>query len=180
MAARNGRTVHRRAGSPRGPSSRTSSGRPSPSSRANRCQAGPVSVRPWDPRRLLVIAAGGVVGAGARWAVLAALPDAPGFPWPVLAVNVVGCWLVGIVIALADERVRAAPLLRDGGAIGFCGGFTTFSTFAVQVARLADDDRGATAAAYVVASVALGVTAVVAGAAVARRGRTGPPLTAPS
>ena len=137
-------------------------------------------VRWWDRRRLLTVAAGGVVGAGARWAVLAALPDSPRFPWPVLAVNVIGCALVGFVLALADDRPGASPVLRDGGAIGFCGGFTTFSTFAVQVARLADHDRWMTAATYVVASVALGGAAVLAGAVAARRGRTGPPLTAPS
>jgi fluoride exporter len=139
-----------------------------------------VPVPRWDPRRLLVIAAGGVLGAGARWAVLAALPDSARFPWPVLVVNVVGCALVGFLLALADDRPGAGLLLRDGGAIGFCGGFTTFSTFAVQVARLGDDGRGATAAAYVVASIALGVAAVVVGAALARRGRLGPPLAAPS
>jgi fluoride exporter len=134
----------------------------------------------WDRRRLLSVAAGGVVGAGGRWAVLAALPDAPRFPWPVLAVNVVGCALVGYLLAIADRRPGAGAFLRDAGAIGFCGGFTTFSTFALQVARLGDDGRWATAAAYVVASVALGVAAVVGGAVVARRGRLGPPLAAPS
>jgi fluoride exporter len=134
-------------------------------------------------RRLFVVALGGVAGATARWGVLALAPAAPRFPWPVLAVNVVGCALVGWLVARADDdrtHPDRAALLRDGGAIGFCGGFTTYSTFAVQVARLGDDGRATTAVTYVAASVALGVAAVVAGAWAARRGRLGPPLRAPS
>jgi CrcB protein len=115
--------------------------------------------------------------------VLQIAPAATRFPWPVLAVNVAGCLLVGVLLAIAEDArtpdARSA-LLRDVGAIGFCGGFTTFSTFAVEVARLLDDGRTATATAYVAGSVALGVAAVVAGAAAARRGRGGPPLVGPS
>jgi fluoride exporter len=138
---------------------------------------------PRGVRRRLAVALGGVAGACARWAVLAVAPTAPRFPWPVLVVNVVGCALVGWIVARADDGAThpvRADLLRDAGAIGFCGGFTTFSTFALQVARLVDDGRAATAAAYATASILLGVAAVLAGAAAARRGHAGPPLQAPS
>jgi CrcB protein len=115
------------------------------------------------------VAAGGATGAGARWAVLAVLP-AGRFPWPVLAINVLGSFLLGALVAQRWTAPQQRLLLHDAAGIGFCGGFTTMSTFAVQVADLLGDGATATATAYAVASFAGGLLAAVAGAAGRRRG----------
>ncbi len=103
--------------------------------------------------------------------MLAAAGPPAGFPWPVFVVNVAGCALLGVVLAEEATRPRARLVLGDGLAVGFCGGLTTFSTFALEVVELTRDGRGVTAATYVVASVAIGVLAAVAGAAAFHRVR---------
>jgi len=121
------------------------------------------------------VAVGGATGAGARWAVLAAVP--PGrFPWPVLAINVIGSLVLGAVMA-QERQPRRRRLVHDMVGIGFCGGLTTMSTFAVEVAELLGDGARTTGLLYAVASVAGGLAAVVAGAAVAHRARS---VTLPS
>jgi len=128
----------------------------------------------WDGRRIVAVATGGAAGAGVRWAVVAATAGSTGtFPWPVLAVNVVGSLLLGLLLASArpvDADARRV-LLHDAGGIGFCGGLTTFSTFTVEIAALVRDGNAGTAAAYAVASVASGLAAVVVGAAALHRVR---------
>lgn len=121
--------------------------------------------------RALAIAAGGALGAGVRWSVLAAGGPAPGFPWPVLVVNLVGCGLLGMVLAEEWRHPRARLLLHDFGGIGFCGGLTTFSTFALELARFLDDGSWGLAGGYAAASLVGGIAAAVAGAAALRRVR---------
>jgi CrcB protein len=109
------------------------------------------------------IAIGGALGAALRWAVLALADPATGFPWPVFTLNVLGSLLLGL--ALARGHRRAGHLWwRDGVGIGFCGGLTTFSTFAVEAATFVRDGRSALAVAYVTASVAAALAAVTLGA----------------
>jgi CrcB protein len=119
----------------------------------------------------MAIAVGGALGAGARWAVLALWPVAGGFPWPVFAVNAVGCALLGVVLAEEWTHPRARLALHDGAGIGFCGGLTTFSTVAVEVAAFGRDDRLGLGVVYLAASVVVGVAAALAGAAALRRVR---------
>ena len=104
-----------------------------------------------------------------RWAFLTSV-TAGTFPWPVLGVNVLGAVVLGGVLAEAWGH-RSRVVLHDGVAIGFCGGLTTFSTFAVEVAQLLHDDRTATAVAYLTSSVAASVAGVLLGAAALRRWR---------
>lgn len=125
---------------------------------------------PLDRRRAIAIATGAVPGAALRWAVLTSV-HAGRFPWPVLAVNVVGSLLLGVLLAEEWSHPRTRLLLHDAGGIGFCGSLTTFSTFAVEVVDLVRNGDAATAALYVVASVTATVVAVVAGAAALRRAR---------
>ena len=108
---------------------------------------------------LLLVAVGGTMGAGLRWAVLEATPEVV-FPWPVLVVNLVGCALFGALLGL--EAPRSTRLLVG---TGLCGGLTTFSTFTVEVAQLLRADDAPTAVAYIVASV-------IGGLAVATAART--------
>jgi fluoride exporter len=121
-------------------------------------------------KRALAIAAGGVAGAGLRWSVAGEVA-AGGMPWRILAVNLGGSFLLGMLLAGEWSHPSARLTLHDAGAIGFCGGLTTFSTFAVEVAELIRADDLATAGAYVAASVVGAIAAVVLGAALLRRVR---------
>ena len=124
----------------------------------------------WTGTRVGAVAVGGALGATCRWLAVEA-GGHPRFPWPVLIVNVVGSLALGVVLAAESGHPLARVALHDLGAIGFCGGLTTFSTFAVEVVDLIDDGDGAVAAAYVAASVVGTMVAVLAGAALLRRGR---------
>jgi CrcB protein len=109
-------------------------------------------------------ALGGVLGALGRWALGAALPHSPGaWPWSTLLVNLAGCLLIGALLAVLLARFPRSPWLRPFLAVGVLGGFTTFSTFAVDVVAMTREDRAPLAVAYVLTSVLGGVLAVVVG-----------------
>ena len=111
-----------------------------------------------------VVAAGGAIGALARWGVAEALPhDSGRFPWDTLLTNVAGCFLIGILMVLVVEVVPGRRLVRPFFGTGILGGFTTFSTYAVDSRTLLAAGRPLVAAAYVVATLLLGLAAVVAG-----------------
>lgn len=122
----------------------------------------------WSGWRVAAIAAGGASGAALRWAVVTSFP-AGGFPWPVLVLNAAGSILLGVVLAEEWSRPRARLLLHDLGAIGFCGGLTTFSTFSLEVVDLVRDGDPSAAVVYAVISVVSGVLGVVVGAGARRR-----------
>lgn len=90
---------------------------------------------------LAVIAAGGGLGALARYGVGTLLPTVPGhFPWGTFAVNVLGCFLIGVLMVLLSEvwPPRRLPyrLARPFLGVGVLGGFTTFSTYANEIRGL--------------------------------------------
>jgi fluoride exporter len=122
----------------------------------------------WDAKRAAAIAAGGVAGAALRWSVAGEVV-AGGFPWRILAVNLVGSLLLGVLLAGEWSRPRARVAVHDAGAIGFCGGLTTFSTFALEVAELIRGGDELTAAMYVLSSVGGSIAAVILGAAMLQR-----------
>jgi len=101
---------------------------------------------------LALVAAGGAAGASCRHAVALALPGT--FPWGTLAVNVTGCFLLGLVAF--SGLLPPAP--RSAVATGFLSSFTTYSAFAVETVALSP----ALAAANVAANYGLGVAAVLA------------------
>ena len=114
-------------------------------------------------------ALGGVLGALARWGVGEALPhDAGGWPWATLLVNLTGCLVLGVLIAALFTRHPSSPWLRPFLGTGVLGGYTTFSTFAVDAVQLTDAGAGGAAVGYVLASVVGGVLAAVAGVALGR------------
>ncbi|MGW6277686.1 fluoride efflux transporter CrcB [Kribbella sp. NPDC055071] len=87
------------------------------------------------PRVLSVVALGGVIGSLARYGLAEAFPhQADGFPWATFATNVLGCFAIGVLLARLTPRSH--PLLRPFLGTGILGGFTTFSTFAVETERL--------------------------------------------
>jgi len=116
-------------------------------------------------------ALGGALGALARWGVGTALPASPGgWPSATLLVNLTGCLLLGVLLAAVFARFPDRDWLRPLLGTGVCGGFTTYSAFAVDVVRLVDDGAAGTAAGYVLASVAGGVLAAATGVWLGRRG----------
>ncbi|MFN3219540.1 MAG: fluoride efflux transporter FluC [Acidimicrobiales bacterium] len=127
-----------------------------------------------DPRTASAIAIGGVVGATLRFTIGEVFSDTDDWPWAVFVVNIVGCaalgWLVARRAALPDRVFAAA-------AIGFCGGLTTFSAFAVDLAVMARDDRLGLFAGYLLSSFACGLVAYAVGR---RMGNRREPMAAPS
>ncbi len=129
--------------------------------------------RPWRNRQLvatvLVVAAGGVVGALARDLVLARFPAAKGaIPWSTAAVNLSGSLLLGVLLTSWAERPARPWWLRPLLATGLLGAFTTFSTWMVEVVDLARADEPARAVLYTAGSVVGGLLAVTAGALIGR------------
>lgn len=127
------------------------------------------SVGPANPRLLLAVAAGGAIGGPARYGVSQWIATpAGGFPWATLWINLSGSLLLGFVVIFLLERFRPSPYLRAFLGTGFCGAYTTFSTFAVETDMLVRDTRYTTAGLYVIASIAGGLVAVWAGMRLAR------------
>lgn len=118
----------------------------------------------------LLASAGGAVGAGARYLVSHAFAarGLVNFPWATLTVNVIGCFLMGVLIEALAQRFQGSPELRTFLATGMLGGFTTFSAFSLEFMTLYERGETAAAAAYVIASVVLSLIAVFAGLAAAR------------
>ena len=119
---------------------------------------------------LAAIAAGGSLGALARYRIDVSIErrSVALFPWSTLAINLSDCFLVGILIAAVVDRHHTPQWLRLGLVVGFCGAYTTFSTFAQETLGLVEEAATGVALLNVTASVALGVLAVLAGQHVGR------------
>ena len=115
--------------------------------------------------RIAWIGIGGAAGAMTRYAVEAwvSARAQASFPFGTLVVNVTGCFMLGFIIAVTSQRFIAHSTLRAALAVGFLGAYTTFSTFAFDSMRLAEEGSVGRAAVNVVASIAAGLLAVVAG-----------------
>ena len=115
-------------------------------------------------RAAAVVAVGGVVGALARAGVAELLPPEPGtWAWSTLVVNTTGGFALGLLLAVLAVRSPRSPYPRLLLGTGVLGGYTTFSTFSVDVVGLLDAGRAGAAAAYAVCSVAVLLGAAVAG-----------------
>jgi fluoride exporter len=115
---------------------------------------------------LSAVAAGGALGALARWG--AGVVFAAAAPWTTLAVNVLGCLLIGVLVALVADVVAAPPLARPFLGTGVLGGFTTFSGFALDGRQLLLDGRPGAAAGYLAATLAGALLATWVGLALVR------------
>jgi CrcB protein len=116
------------------------------------------------------IAAGGALGASARVGLGTAFPVAPsGFPWTIFVINVVGCLLIGALMVLVIEVWPARRLVRPFLGVGVLGGFTTFSTYVVEIEQLLDAGAVAVALAYLGGTVIAALAATWVGLAGTRR-----------
>ncbi|WP_308198506.1 fluoride efflux transporter FluC [Actinomadura terrae] len=117
---------------------------------------------PWST--LGAISAGGIVGALSRYGLTDAFPYGPGdFPWPVFGINVGGCLLIGVLMVLITEVRRAHRLVRPFLGVGVLGGFTTFSTYVVDIQRAVDAEAAGTALGYLAATLVAALAATAAG-----------------
>ncbi len=120
-----------------------------------------------------MVAVGGGLGSVARYLVSATLnrpsteADA-GFPWGTLAVNLVGSLLIGVVMGLMASRWAERENLRLALAVGVLGGFTTLSSFSWETFAMLQAQQFARAAAYVGATMVLGIAAAAGGWLAAR------------
>lgn len=119
-------------------------------------------------REILLVALGGGVGAALRGAIdLLAARVGLAAPPATLAINLVGSFVAGLLVALIVERGALPADLRPLLIVGLLGGFTTFSAFAVQALRLGEG-APLSALAYVATSLLLGLLAAAAGLAIGR------------
>ncbi|WP_290735861.1 fluoride efflux transporter CrcB [Amaricoccus sp.] len=113
------------------------------------------------------MALGSAIGSVGRWGVAGVVQAAAGsgFPWGTLAVNTVGSFLIGLLAAVTAPggRLPAGPAARFFLMAGFCGGFTTFSAFALDTLLLVQHGAGRTALLYAVVSAPLWLAGVIAG-----------------
>ena len=119
---------------------------------------------------VLAVACGGAIGSVARLLVGFASTKAFGlaFPWGTLIVNIAGSFVIGVLAEAFALRWNLPPAWQAFLTVGFCGGFTTFSTFSLDVYALAQRGEPWLAAAYVIASVALSIGALIGGLCLVR------------
>jgi fluoride exporter len=119
---------------------------------------------------LLAVFVGGAIGTVCRYLLDSHHPIAQGhFPWPTLVINLSGSLAIGILVPLTEHVASRAPLARPFLVVGVLGGWTTYSTLAVESTLMAKDGDIATFVAYLAATVVGGLTLVVAGDALGQR-----------
>jgi len=116
------------------------------------------------------ITLGGILGTLARYLMQGAIQARGGtFPGGTLAINIAGSFLLGFIMRFAIGSTVISPELRGGLTIGFCGAFTTMSTFSYESIRLLGDGEYWYAGVYMGGTVLGCLAAVIAGAAVASK-----------
>lgn len=121
---------------------------------------------PWT---IPAIAVGGALGALARHGAESVWPvPAGGFPWVMFLINVTGCLLIGVLMVVVHEAAAGHPLLRPLLGVGLLGGFTTFSTYAVQTRSLLAEQRAGLALLCLFGTLVSALAAVWFGLTVAR------------
>lgn len=113
----------------------------------------------------LAIAIGGALGSMARYAtgIYVGRWLGTAFPWGTLLINIFGSFLIGAFAESFALRWDASPSTRVFLVVGICGGYTTFSTFSLDIVTLINRGEPLVAGAYIVASVGLGVAALYGG-----------------
>jgi len=121
--------------------------------------------------RITLIAVFGAIGTLARYGLqgLVQVRAASTFPYGTLLVNLIGCFLLGLIGQFTLNRLVISPDWRMAIAVGFFGGFTTFSSFGWETAKMLEAGEWLWATAYVGASVAAGLLLSVAGIRLANR-----------
>ena len=121
-------------------------------------------------RSIMIVALGGALGSAARYVASRLIQEhaTTAVPVATCAVNVAGCLLIGLVCGLACKAEGMGEGLKLFLTVGFCGGFTTFSTFCNENMGLLRNGNSMVAALYISLSLFLGLLAVQAGSAIAK------------
>ncbi|MFJ4330547.1 fluoride efflux transporter CrcB [Streptomyces sp. NPDC088935] len=107
------------------------------------------------------VALGGGIGAAARYGAALLWPvPASAFPWTTLGVNVVGCAVIGVFMVIISDVWAAHRLVRPFFGTGVLGGFTTFSTYAVDIQRLVDEGEARSGLVYLAVTLLAALAAV--------------------
>lgn len=123
--------------------------------------------RRWD--MVLVIAAGGAIGGGARWTVNQAWPSTPGrFPWATFVENASGCLVLGALMVFLLDVWRPHRYARPFLGVGVLGGFTTFSAYTSDTRALLLDNQVPLALVYLFGTLFVALAATWTGVAMAR------------
>ncbi|HET8854544.1 MAG TPA: fluoride efflux transporter CrcB [Salinimicrobium sp.] len=112
---------------------------------------------------LLLVFLGGGAGSVLRFMISRSLSPVSGFPMGTFTVNIIGCLLIGLILGLGQKYELFSPGTTLLLVTGFCGGFTTFSTFAFENQQLLRSGDILNFSLYTLASIALGIAAVVLG-----------------
>lgn len=119
--------------------------------------------------KLLCVGLGGFAGASGRYLLSSAFVSAnQRFPWITLAINLIGSFLIGIVAEFAARTGSSDSGLTLFLKVGLCGGFTTFSSFSLEMLGLLEQGRTAAGVGYALLSVLLCLAGTFAGAALVR------------
>lgn len=112
----------------------------------------------------LAVGFGGFIGSAGRY-LIGKIPvkDPFGFPFNTFIINVLGAFIIGCITALAAKNENLDPRLLLFIKVGICGGFTTFSTFSLEVSDLIRSGSAFTAAVYIILSIVCSVSAVFLG-----------------
>jgi CrcB protein len=113
-------------------------------------------------KNLLLVGLGGSLGSMARFAA-SLLIKSKNFPYTTLAVNIIGCFILGLVFAMSIREESLSDNWKLFLATGICGGFTTFSAFSLENMGLLQSGRIGMAISYIMLSVVLGIAAAFLG-----------------
>jgi CrcB protein len=118
----------------------------------------------------IAIAVGGTLGCWARYAMSNLVQSVYGrdFPYATLSINLLGSFLMGFLFILTLERMTISPAVRTGILTGVLGGYTTFSTFEMELLLLVEQGTPLKALLYMALSVVLGFACALAGVYIAR------------
>ncbi|MEY4629524.1 MAG: Protein of unknown function CrcB [Bacteroidota bacterium] len=118
-----------------------------------------------DPKNIALVVIGSAAGGTLRYlfSVLFQQKEWNKLPWATFSVNILGCFLIGMVYAITEKANENGNPFRLLLATGFCGGFTTFSAFAQENLQLLKSNANTTALLYITLSVVLGIFATFLG-----------------
>ena len=120
-------------------------------------------------KQLILVGLGGGVGSIFRFLISRMVPFTQGhFPWSTFIINIAGCLIIGLLIGLLVKHPASAENIRLLLIAGFCGGFTTFSTFSLENVQLYQSGNYLALVLYITLSVVLGFAAVFLGLALSK------------